>query len=115
MPAWRFANSENRPISTGWTARGHMRRRWKNSWFPAFIEFLKRVKVPSKEMAEPGPITLYNAQWRFLIELDEALAAGQHTLVVLKARQLGLSTIMLCLDIFWAYLHPGTQGAIVAD
>lgn len=92
-----------------------MKRRWKNSWFPAFLLFLSKVKVPSKEMTEPGPITLYGAQERFLIELDEALANGQHFVVCLKARQLGMSTVLLILDIFWCYINPGLQGALIAD
>ena len=92
-----------------------MKRRWKNSWFPGFIVFISKVKVPSKEMIEPGPISLYGAQWRFLIELDEGLASGQHSFVNLKARQLGMSTLLLLLDIFWCYMNPGLQGAIIAD
>jgi len=92
-----------------------MKRRWKNSWFPAFLLFVSKVKVPSKEMTEPGPITLYGAQERFLIELDEALANGKHFVVCLKARQLGMSTLLLLLDIFWCYIHPGLQGALIAD
>lgn len=88
---------------------------WQTSWIPAFLEFVKRVKVPSKEMVEPAPIVPYEAQFRFLRELDLGLNAEQHFFVVLKARQLGLSTIMLLLDVFWLYMHPGLQGAIVAD
>jgi hypothetical protein len=92
-----------------------MKRKWKNSWFPAFLIFITKVKVPSKEMIEPGPITLYGAQERFLIELDEALASGQFHAVCLKARQLGMTTILLLLDIFWCHMNPGLQGAIIAD
>lgn len=88
---------------------------WQTSWIPAFLEFVKRVKVPSKEMVEPAPIIPYEAQYRFLRELDMGLTADQHFFVVLKARQLGLSTVMLLLDVFWLYMHPGLQGALVAD
>lgn len=88
---------------------------WKSNWIPAFLIFLSKVTIPSKELLEPGPITPYGAQYRFLRELDEGLNDAQRFFVVLKARQLGLSTIMLILDVFWLYIHPGIQGAIVAD
>lgn len=88
---------------------------WKAAWIPVFLEFAKRVRIPSKELPEPGPITFNGAQWRFLVELDEGLAAGQRFFVCLKARQLGISTILLILDIFWNYMFPGLQGALVAD
>lgn len=91
------------------------RKRFKNSWFPAFLFFLSQVKIPSKEMLEPGPIDPYDAQLRFLYELDDGLAAGQHAFVCLKARQLGISTILLALDVFWLYMHKGLQGGVVAD
>lgn len=73
------------------------------------------VKIPSKEMIEPGPIVPYDAQLRFLYELDDGLTDGQHFFVCLKARQLGISTILLALDIFWLFMHPGLQGALIAD
>ncbi len=88
---------------------------WQTNWIPVFLAFLTKVKIPSKELPEPGPITLYNSQIRFLRELDAALVEAQRFLVVLKARQLGLSTVMLILDIFWLYMHPGLQGALVCD
>lgn len=90
---------------------------WQQVWIPAFLEFVKRVKIPSKELPEPAPISLYESQFRFLRELDEGLSMTdpQHFYLVLKARQMGLSTIMLLLDIFWLYMHAGLQGALVAD
>jgi hypothetical protein len=88
---------------------------WQQEWVPVFLEFVKRCKIPSKDLPEPGPISLYEAQFRFLRELDAGITAGEFLYVVLKARQLGMSTVMLILDIFWLYTHPGLQGALVAD
>lgn len=88
---------------------------WQQEWIPVFLEFLKRVKIPSKELKEPGPITPYEAQYRFLRELDLGLTENQRFFVTLKARQLGISTVLLILDVFWLYMHPGLQGALVAD
>lgn len=92
-----------------------MAKRYKNRWIGAFLKFLSLVEIPSKEMAVPGPITPYGAQLMFLDHLDEGLSSGQHFFVCLKARQLGISTILLALDIFWLYMHPGLQGALIAD
>lgn len=88
---------------------------WQQQWVPVFLEFVKRVKIPSKELKEPGAIVPYEAQYRFLRELDTGLTDGQNFFLILKARQLGISTVMLILDLFWLYMHPGLQGALVAD
>lgn len=92
-----------------------MARKSKTSWVPAFRYFFSLIKVSSKELTEPGPITLYRAQEIALDEIVEGLENGQHFFVALKARQLGISTILLALDIFWLYMHPGLQGALIFD
>lgn len=87
----------------------------KTAWVPAFLYFIGLIKISSKELSEPGKITLYNAQRRALDEIIEGLENGQHFFVCLKARQLGISTVLLALDIFWLYMHPGIQGALIFD
>ena len=82
---------------------------------PLFIDFLGKVKISSKEFVEPRPITPYLAQEMFLDELCEGLDRDIHHFCCLKARQLGISTILLALDIFWLYMFPGLQGALIAD
>jgi intein/homing endonuclease len=84
-------------------------------WLPAFKHFIKLVKVPSKELEEPAPITLYRAQEYFLDKLIEGLENDIHFFVILKARQLGISSIAVLFDLFWQYLHPGLQGAFIMD
>lgn len=90
-------------------------RRFKHRWVETFLLFLSMMKIPSKELVEPGPIVPYEAQLQFLRELDNGLDERQFEFVCLKARQLGITTILLALDIFWLYMHPGLQGALVAD
>lgn len=63
----------------------------------------------------PGPITPYEAQLRFLDEVCFALSNDIHHCVNLKARQLGVSTITWALDLFWLFMHPGLQGALIFD
>lgn len=85
-------------------------------WLPTFTKvFLPRITIASKEMRTPGPIVPYRAQLMALQEIAEGLERGVHHHVCLKARQLGLSTVLLALDIFWLYMHPGLQGAFVCD
>lgn len=84
-------------------------------WMPLFLDFLSRVKIVSKELTEPAPIDPYGAQIRFLDEMCAGLDVGVHMFVCLKARQLGISTIMLALDLFWLWMFPGLQGALIAD
>lgn len=85
------------------------------AWLPVFMDFLQLIKVASKEMTEPSPIEPYEAQLRFLNAICEGLDNGQHFLVCLKARQLGISTLAWALDIFWLWMHPGLQGALIFD
>lgn len=85
------------------------------AWLPLFLEFVSLVKVTSKEKTKPEPIVLYEAQLRFLAELCKALDEGSHHVVTLKARQLGISTLMWLVDIFWLWMHPGLQGAMIFD
>ncbi len=73
------------------------------------------VRGPRRSWRKPGPIKLYTAQELALKNLEDGLADGVHFFVWLKARQLGISTLLLLLDMFWLYMHPGLQGAFVCD
>lgn len=77
--------------------------------------FLTKIKITSKELTEPSPLVPYEAQKRFLEELARGLEQDVHHFVCLKARQLGISTILLALDIFWLQMFRGLQGALIAD
>ena len=86
------------------------------AWLPAFRVFLSKVKIQTKNSAEgPTSIVLYRAQEMFLEKISECVQLGIRNLVVLKARQLGISTLMLVLDLFWLYSNAGLQGAMIAD
>lgn len=84
-------------------------------WLPAFLRFIELIRITSKEHPEPVPIIPYEGQRRFLRELTEGLESGVHHFTCLKSRQLGISTILLALDIFWLFIHPGLQGALIFD
>ena len=78
-------------------------------------EFLPRVKITSKELLTPSPMTLYKSQEYAYDKVEEGLLNDVHDAKFLKARQLGISTAFLPLDIFWLYTNPGLQGALIAD
>lgn len=92
---------------------GHQR------WLSLFMDFISHMTISSKELdsAHPVPLgdVLYGAQHRFLEEICEGLDRGIHHFVCLKARQLGISTISLAIDVFWLSVHDRMQGAIITD
>lgn len=93
----------------------HMRRGGtKPGWLGVFYDYIKNITIDSKETGV-GPLKPYRSQELFLTEVAKGLDEGIHDFTILKARQLGISTIMLPIDLFWASMYPGTQGAIVVD
>lgn len=85
------------------------------TWLPAFLRFCELVRIQSKDFEGEIPLSLYEGQKRLVNSLSESVNNGVHHFVVLKSRQLGMSTVMLALDIFWLYMHPGLQGALIFD
>lgn len=79
-----------------------------------FTNFCTKLKIDSKEKGRT-PLYLLGAQRYFIEKIAEGLANGIHTFVVLKGRQLGISTVCLALDLYWMAKHAGLQGAIVTD
>jgi hypothetical protein len=80
----------------------------------AFYDFISRVTIDSKDS---GPVALepFYGQRRMVDEIFSGLEDDIHWFVVLKARQLGITTVSLLLDIFWVSYFPGLQGALVTD
>jgi len=79
-----------------------------------FIKFCENLVIDTKEKGKQ-PLKLLGTQKYYIQEIAKGLAEGQHWFVVLKGRQLGLSTISLALDLYWNFLNPGTQGSLVTD
>src|SRR5215472_2936988 len=91
----------------------------KQKWLPLFLEFISHMRISSKELlghdATPLSDLLYHAQRYFLEQICEGLDNNIHDFKCLKARQLGISTIGLAIDVFWVSVHEKIQGAIVTD
>lgn len=45
--------------------------------------------------------------------MEDALSRGITTIVVLKGRQQGATTLFYLIDLFWAFEHPGLLGAFI--
>lgn len=82
----------------------------------AFYQFLDNAYVFSKDH---GRIcigkSLYDGQRRLISEIFDALEDDVHDIMILKSRQLGISTIIRFLTTFLIGLNPGLNGAIVFD
>jgi len=82
----------------------------------AFYKYLDTCFVNSKDA---GRIclgkNLYQGQRDCITGIFDALEAGIHNIYILKSRQLGISTIIRALSIFWLGVHQGLKGALVFD
>lgn len=55
------------------------------------------------------------AQRKFLAEIERQYNSGKPVrIVVLKARQLGISTAMEAVLFWWGFIHPGMNGLVIA-
>lgn len=80
-----------------------------------FYEFASNIEIDSKETGGAVRFKAYTAQRRFFDSIFDGLANGVHWNVILKARQLGISTGSYIFDIFWLSVFPGIKGALVFD
>lgn len=83
----------------------------------AFWAFAAHVRINSKEKGGNYPIirNLYEGQKRFVRHLFDGLAQDKHTIKCLKSRQLGMSTIVELVTVFWLGVHDGMTGGLVFD
>lgn len=79
-----------------------------------FEHFCTQLRIDTKEKGRI-PFRWLGTQRYFVNEIAAGLRGDIHTFVVLKGRQIGISTISLALDLYWISKHGGLQGAIVTD
>lgn len=77
-------------------------------------DLLSNVEIDTKEEGrthvEPWP------SQRLVIDgICKGLEEGVHEFVILKCRQVAITTVCTVIELFWALANPGTQGAIIAD
>ena len=56
---------------------------------------------------------LFGCQKYFVEQIAIGLSEGVHSFVVLKGRQMGITTISLALDLYWLFSHSGVSGSLV--
>ena len=75
-----------------------------------FERFCRELTVETKERGLRKLGTqLLGTQKYLMQEIGRGLEEGKHFFVVLKGRQLGITTISLALDLYWHFIHPGFQ------
>jgi len=79
-----------------------------------FVRFCAELTIPSKELGMIR-LRLISSQVYLLDQVFRWMAAGFHDFVILKARQLGVSTLLWALDLFWMMRFGGMQGLYIAD
>lgn len=91
----------------------------KQDWVPLFEEFLKYIRINSKEVPavdkHGAPLNLWISQKLALDTIVKGLEHGAHNFLFGKARQLGVSTLFETLDLFWLATHNGMMGAYIID
>ena len=58
---------------------------------------------------------LLGTQTYVMDEISKGLQEDIHFFVILKGRQLGITTISLALDLYWHFIHNGLQGTLTTD
>jgi len=80
-----------------------------------FYKFCSELKIETKEEGLKKMGTLLGTQTYVMEEIQKGLQDDIHFFVILKGRQLGITTVSLALDLYWQFTHPGWQGTLVAD
>src|SRR5262245_8115621 len=89
--------------------------RWVAEMLPRFYRFCARVKVSTKELGVIRLDRLMSSQVYMCEQLFQGLDEGVHDFLWLKSRQLGASTILWALDLWWLMRFPGMQAIYLAD
>ena len=80
-----------------------------------FYKFCSELKIETKEEGLKKMGSLLGTQTYVMEEIAKGLEKDVHFFVILKGRQLGITTVSLALDLYWQFTHPGWQGTLVAD
>jgi len=79
-----------------------------------FESFCGKLIIDSKEVGRV-PLHFMGSQRYAIEQIQDGLKNGIHEFVILKGRQMGISTVTLALDMYWLFKNPGLQGAVVTD
>lgn len=77
-------------------------------------ELLGSVQINTKESGRTH-VEPWLSQRLVIDAVAKGLSEGVHEFVVLKCRQVAITTVSSVIELFWALANPGVQGAIIAD
>ena len=77
-------------------------------------DLLTSVEVDTKELGRCR-VDPWLSQRIVVDAVAKGLSEGVHEFVVLKCRQVAITTVCSVIELFWALANPGVQGAIIAD
>ena len=80
-----------------------------------FYNFCSHLKIETKEQGLRKMDTLLGTQTYAMDEIAKGLEEDVHFFVILKGRQLGVTTISLALDLYQHFVNGGLQGTLVTD
>jgi Terminase RNaseH-like domain len=80
-----------------------------------FYRFCSELKIETKEEGLRKMDHLLGTQTYVMDEIAKGLEDDIHFFVILKGRQLGITTISLALDLYWHFINPGLQGTLTTD
>ena len=80
-----------------------------------FYQFCSQLKIETKEHGLRKMDRLLGTQTYVMNEIAKGLEDDCHFYVILKGRQLGITTISLALDLYWHFINPGLQGTLTTD
>ena len=80
-----------------------------------FYNFCSQLRIETKEHGLKRMDTLLGTQTYVMDEIAKGLEDDIHFFVILKGRQLGITTISLALDLYWHFIHKGLQGTLTTD
>jgi hypothetical protein len=80
-----------------------------------FYNFCRQLRIETKEKGLVRMDELLGTQTYVMQEIAKGLEDDTHFFVILKGRQLGITTISLALDLYWHFINPGLQGTLVTD
>ena len=78
-----------------------------------FYRFCNQLRIETKEKGLVKMTNLLGTQTYVMNEIAQGLKEGVHHFVILKGRQLGITTVSLALDLYWSFTNPGLQSSLV--
>lgn len=77
-------------------------------------DLLTSVEVDTKELGR-AHVEPWASQRLVIDAVAKGLQEGVHEFVVLKCRQVAITTVCSVIELFWCLANPGVQGAVIAD